>query len=148
MPDFPQALLYFYFLLCGLLKPVIVVVVVWNTLTNKASEAAAAAAAANGEATIGCSQLDTSKSEALPWRMWRAVRFADGSIHTTQVEQPCNLVCCLVHAGRVVEKRSIWRLSIFSDVFWGILNIIGLLYVQAWAGVSLVHACVCIVTHR
>ena len=29
--------------------------------------------------------------------------------------------------GKVVEKRSVFRLSIFADIFWGIVNFIGLL---------------------
>uniref|UniRef100_K3X5C9 Selenoprotein K n=1 Tax=Globisporangium ultimum (strain ATCC 200006 / CBS 805.95 / DAOM BR144) TaxID=431595 RepID=K3X5C9_GLOUD len=31
-----------------------------------------------------------------------------------------------ITSGDVVQKRSIWRVSIVSDVFWGIVNFIGL----------------------
>eukprot|EP00212_Chloropicon_laureae_P006868 CAMPEP_0197494304 /NCGR_PEP_ID=MMETSP1311-20131121/28911_1 /TAXON_ID=464262 /ORGANISM="Genus nov. species nov., Strain RCC856" /LENGTH=68 /DNA_ID=CAMNT_0043039671 /DNA_START=91 /DNA_END=294 /DNA_ORIENTATION=+ len=33
----------------------------------------------------------------------------------------------MVHVvqGRIVEKRSLFRLSIFSDLFWGLLNLVG-----------------------
>lgn len=27
-------------------------------------------------------------------------------------------------AGSVVNKRTVWRLSIFTDIFWGVLNIV------------------------
>jgi hypothetical protein len=30
--------------------------------------------------------------------------------------------------GRVVERRSIWRLSIISDTFWAILDFFGLFF--------------------
>ena len=30
-------------------------------------------------------------------------------------------------AGTIQEKRSVYRVSIFSDVFWGAVNLIGLL---------------------
>lgn len=32
-------------------------------------------------------------------------------------------------SGDVVAKRSLWRVSIVSDVFWGVVNFIGLLCV-------------------
>ena len=32
-----------------------------------------------------------------------------------------------VSNGQVLEKQSIWRVTIFSDVFWFIINTIGLL---------------------
>ena len=28
--------------------------------------------------------------------------------------------------GSVVDKRSLFRISIFSDIFWGVVNVIGL----------------------
>lgn len=35
-----------------------------------------------------------------------------------------------VSGGEVVEKRSVWRLSIITDVIWGAVNFVGLLYVR------------------
>ncbi|KAF1787556.1 Selenoprotein SelK/SelG [Phytophthora cactorum] len=34
-----------------------------------------------------------------------------------------------VSGGDVVAKRSPWRLSIVTDMFWGVINFVGLLYV-------------------
>ncbi|XP_027053378.1 selenoprotein K-like [Pocillopora verrucosa] len=33
-----------------------------------------------------------------------------------------------VSGSNVLERRSIWRLSIFSDVFWGIINFVILFF--------------------
>ena len=30
--------------------------------------------------------------------------------------------------GKIIEKRSIFRLSIFSEIIWGVVNIIGLFF--------------------
>lgn len=36
-------------------------------------------------------------------------------------------ILSFLSSGNVLENRSIWRLSIFSDVFWGIINFVILL---------------------
>ncbi|KUF97829.1 Selenoprotein K [Phytophthora nicotianae] len=38
-----------------------------------------------------------------------------------------------VSGGDVVAKRSPWRLSIVTDMFWGVVNFVGLLYVAECA---------------
>jgi hypothetical protein len=39
-----------------------------------------------------------------------------------------------VSEGQVVEKRSVWRLSIITDVVWGAVNFVGLLCVRLCCG--------------
>ena len=45
-------------------------------------------------------------------------------METPQLSLPFHLSRRGTCAGAVVNKRTVWRLSIFTDIFWGIVNLV------------------------